>query len=139
MKKKILKSRFIPLAALICGLTLGSIFITAAFALERRAKAFKVNAGGQTYGTMEGVGPNSPEVPVLIAAIGIDGSKGYIYKADLDKDMPETPEEAQKYMEMLNSRIEEIAKTGEKYVWTIPLYAEDGETVIGEYGIIAPF
>lgn len=60
----------------------------------------------------------------MIPAVGLDNVEGYVVEADLyDFDsQPNTPEEAIKYTKTRTSR-------------TIPLYSNDGETVIGKYKI----
>ncbi|HZK71341.1 MAG TPA: hypothetical protein VFD03_07465, partial [Clostridia bacterium] len=60
---------------------------------------------------------------------GIDGTDGYMKLKDLNKDQPNNPEEAVAYMEKM--------KNGPTY-WDIPLYASDGETVVGKFRIFKP-
>lgn len=132
--KKIRNTRtFIIAAALIMVLT------TTAFAAYVK---YNINKNGQTYG----IGSVSDEdvtnqmtqpiiLPELILTKGIDGTIGYVYKSDLDGEQPQNPEEVLEYMKRLEERYEEMRQTGEEYVRSIPLYAEDGETVIGEVGI----
>jgi hypothetical protein len=97
---------------------------------------YPVNANGQTYGLQGWT--DDTHSPDLIPAMGIDGTEGYInssYSGHGPFPQPNNPEEAEVYMQWLHERQEEIKVTGEKYIWTIPLYASDGVTVIGEYGI----
>lgn len=74
-----------------------------------------VNENGQTYGI------ESEDSPDLVAAQGIDGTYGYILSNDLYGPEFSTPEEA----------VEWQKKHKGKRV--IPLYANDGKTVIGEF------
>jgi hypothetical protein len=59
-------------------------------------------------------------IPELVRAVGSGGIIGYVRLEDLDGPQPTTPEEA-------------LAMSGKERV--IPLYAEDGITVVGEYVI----
>ena len=137
MKTKLLRKKALPVLALALGAVVGLMFLRPAMA-ERAPQKFKVNEKGQTYGTMEGVGPDSPEVPDLVAAVGVGGVEGYISDADFNANQPKNPEEAIAYMERLHERIEEMKKTGEEYVRMIPLYDAEGN-VIGEFGISPPW
>ena len=102
---------------------------------------FFVNENNQTYGTIKRLMPgdnmevSEENTPDLIAAIGIDGTYGYVLRTDLDGEQPNNPEEAMEYMKRLEERYEEMRRTGEIYTRIISLYAEDGITVIGEFGI----
>lgn len=75
-------------------------------------REFAINENGQTYGSGW-----IAETPDLIKAIGVGGVSGYVYNADLlslgDKSSPND----------MPSAIPDF----------IPLYAEDGETVIGKF------
>jgi hypothetical protein len=101
---------------------------------EFAAPIYPLNENGQTYGA-DGPGRPYSIIPDLIAAMGIDGTNGYVYKTDLIKDPPKNPEEAIEYMRRQNERYEEMQRTGEEYAEIIPLYAADGVSVIGEFGI----
>ena len=70
----------------------------------------------------------------LIQATGIDGQVGYIYEADL---RGEEHEDAYDLLSALMRMKEESTDTGVsgEYLSYIPLYAEDGKTVIGKYGV----
>ena len=98
---------------------------------------YPVNENGQTFG------PENPylylgQTPDLIAAIGIDGTQGYIYNSLQNQhggySPPQSPDEAIEYMEWLSGRQDEMRRNGEIYALIVPLYAEDGVTVIGEFG-----
>lgn len=71
------------------------------------------------------------EMSMMIAAIGTNGVKGFVKAEDLEGYQPSNPEEAIAYME----EIEKIESLGIKYVRDIPLYSEDGVTVIGEFTV----
>lgn len=89
---------------------------------------FKTNANGETYGTyIESEDGSDIEEPDLIAVIGENNVEGYVKKSDFydRKYNPETLEEVKKYMKL---------KEKEPYR-VIPVYKEDGVTVIGELKI----
>jgi hypothetical protein len=115
--------------ALAIGLLAGSLSLGAISAIadsdnSNVAPNYKVNAHGQTYGT--NMASTSVQFPDLIQAQGTDGTIGYIKKADLDKDQPQNPQEAVAYMEKM--------KNAPAYS-EIPLYASDGDTVIGKFEV----
>ena len=74
----------------------------------------------------------------LMAAVGIDGVEGFIYYSDLLGEQPQTPEEAARYMNKLRAETFVAKLTGQKFLRYIPLYAADGVTVIGEFGVSYP-
>jgi len=78
----------------------------------------------------------------LIPAIGIEGIEGYVLRSDLDGtgplDKPHNPDEALVYMEQLEALVKDAETRGDDYIYYIPLYASDGTTVIGKFGISAP-
>lgn len=113
----------------------GIQFIPVTLRSEYAIPAYLVNENGQTFGTMAFVGPNNPFPPDLIAAVGIDGTEGYVYQRDLDAEKPNNPDEAVEYMKRYEERMEEMRRTGEMFFRIIPLYAADGVTVIGEFGV----
>ena len=126
----------IPLA-LIAGFVAGSFSYEAIPAtasgtpdqsIQNLKAAHGVNQNGETYGsgadnTFGNKGPD------LILAEGVDGTVGYIKLKDLNKDQPNNPQEAVIYMEKM--------KNGPTYS-DIPLYATDGETVVGKFQIFNP-
>ncbi|MGE7828872.1 hypothetical protein [Paenibacillus sp. NPDC093718] len=81
---------------------------------------YPVNEYGLTYGAdiyeLYGVEPD------LIAAIGIDGTEGYIYTSELESHVS-NPREATEYTK--NNQ-------GSR---TVPLYDETGKNIIGEFVI----
>jgi hypothetical protein len=88
---------------------------------------FPVNANGQTYGSDSNVSWNSQ--PDLISAIATNGKSGYISRDALeavDGSDVNSPSQATAYM----------ANT--KSSRTIPVYEQDGTTVIGSFVIPAP-
>lgn len=96
---------------------------------------FPTNASGQTYGS-GGFGANNPD---LILATGIDGTTGYVLSSDLEGagplDRPNNPEEAMEYMRQLEELENEARARGVNYLYSIPLYASDGQTIIGQFGV----
>ena len=79
------------------------------------------NAAGETYGSWA-LASVVGDKPDLSAAIGIDGTHGYIRREDISPDIA-TPEEALAYME-----------TRPETPYLIPLYDKEGE-VIGQFRI----
>lgn len=59
----------------------------------------------------------------LIAAMGVDGTSGYLKKDDMFGDQPNNPEEAIAYMK----RLEKEKARGPKF---LPLYASDGRLLL---------
>lgn len=78
------------------------------------------NSQGLTIGSAE-TAQTENDQPDLIAAYGTGGEAGYIKKTDLAAQTPATPTEA--------------AKATDPAPSTIPLYAENGSTVIGSFTI----
>jgi hypothetical protein len=81
------------------------------------------NANGMTYGSGAKVDQDDPG-PDLVAAYGTNGRCGFIRAADREGDQPRDPEEAAEYMANLDPEGHDI-----------PLYAQDGVTVIGWFHI----
>ncbi|SHI11003.1 hypothetical protein SAMN02745823_02499 [Sporobacter termitidis DSM 10068] len=83
------------------------------------AAAYGINNNNQTFGsTAKAQSINT--APDLIYARGIDGTYGYVYKTDIyNAGRISSPEEA------MNASVPQ----------TISLYASDGTTVIGSFGI----
>ncbi|WP_307448778.1 hypothetical protein [Paenibacillus sp. V4I3] len=95
--------------------------IIGSFHIGAKNMNYPKNKSGQTYGSATDA--TSPEtVPELISAIGVDGTKGYVLKKDIDGEQPKSPEEA---ISIQNSR-----SPGGR---DIPLYDVDGETIIGVF------
>ena len=97
---------------------------------------YEENEKGLSFGYVNPeLPPDQQAYPQLIAAIGIDGTHGYVYADDLNGNMPKNPEEALRYMEQLDAEAARARAAGARFIRTIPLYMEDGETIIGEFGI----
>lgn len=96
---------------------------------------FPVNENGQTYGSMSDIeaylparGSKDPALmamlPDLVAMIGDNGVSGYVAKEDM-YDYSENGPRAQAALEALEA--------GEdSYECAVPIYAQDGETVVDE-------
>lgn len=126
MEKRLkINSKMIFLAlTVIVGLVVGIFAKSVAFAFS--TQDYAVNKNNQTYGTAGGV-ETGDELPDLIAAIGEDGTKGYVRADDLYGNLPSSPEEAVALM-----HDSDYLDGGE-----IDLYASDGVTVIGKF-LISP-
>lgn len=119
-------------STIICLLAVSLLFSLSATAFADGCgehAPFDVNENGESYGNyfqaMEaGVDPD------LIAAQGVDGTRGYVRASDLEEPMPETPEAAL----ALQAERRASGYTG-RY---INLYASDGLTVIGSFFISMP-
>lgn len=132
---KFRKTSVLLALALLVGVLSGSAVAVSAAASPQ----YEVNARGITYGHVDPrISPALQEIPQLIAAIGIDGTEGYVYASDLDGEQPQNPEEAIKYMENLEIEVARARAARSIYFRTIPLYASDGVTVIGEFAISYP-
>ena len=134
MQKKTID--MVTLFVLLVGVTIGTIVATAA--AWDAPHSYQINENGQTYGGMNPYSTDPQDEPDLIAAIGIDGTEGYVYRVDLDGNQPSNPEEAIEYMEEMEKAYAEAREAGEEFSRYIPLYASDGTTVIGEFGISFP-
>ncbi len=86
---------------------------------------YPTNEQGETYG--DGAFPAGKKGPDLIRAEGEDGVVGYVKSTDLEPSMS-SPEEAIAYSKLME-------KLGHQ---SIPLYKEDGKTIIGEFVIYSP-
>ncbi|MDU1540010.1 hypothetical protein ACQQ2T_10095 [Paraclostridium tenue] len=87
----------------------------------------EVNENGDTYGTYE-IDENGEIIePDLMAVIGLDDVEGYVRRVDLydEANQPNNPEEAIAYMKKRE-------KEGPRI---IPVYKEDGKTIIGKFKI----
>ena len=93
--------------------------------LASASPVYKINENRQTYGTIE-YASNIEECPDLIAAIGDDGTEGYVLASELSGVRPASPEEAL----ALNNKIWDTRE--------INLYASDGRNVIGKFTIWPP-
>lgn len=98
------------------------------------ANSYSLNESGQTYGSAM-FAESIDARPDLMAAVGNNGVSGYIYSAELEKENPKTPAEALAAQEMYDALITDWDGEAPIIIRTIPLYASDGKTVIGEYDI----
>lgn len=95
---------------------------------EPGTTSYKTNAQGLTYGSeLDAATP--ADVPDLILAIATNGKEGYVLKGDLYPQLPTSPAEAIAWQKEQNAT---------RSVTRIPVYAQDGVTVIGEFEITPP-
>jgi len=85
----------------------------------RSQTVYETNANGETYGSALSADTIGVE-PDLIAAVGTNGLEGFVKSSDLDPGVT-SPEEAIVYMNTIGDTL------------SIPLYAVDGTTVLGEF------
>jgi hypothetical protein len=83
------------------------------------------NASGQTYGSSLD-STSSATDPVLAQVIATNGEQGYVYSSQLNPAPPASPSAAV---------AQQQANTGGQY---IPVYAQDGTTVIGQFEVSEP-
>ena len=95
---------------------------------------YSMNEYGQTYGSAM-FAESIDDRPDLMSTMGTNGVAGYIYSAELEKDNPKTPAEALAKQEMYDELIANWDGEAPIVIRTIPLYASDGKTVVGEYDI----
>lgn len=97
-------------------------------------KTFHTNNKGLTYGSaMYATSPE--EEPDLIAAVGVDGTEGYVYASDLEEKMPSSPAEAVAITNSINEKTAMTKDNKPTVIRSIPLYSSDGVTVIGTFNI----
>ncbi len=82
----------------------------------------QVNEKGEVYGSEYFLNQIRVQ-PDLVLAEGNDGTVGYVKAKDIETADIETPEEA-------------IAYEANRTAYTVPLYASDGETVIGSFTVM---
>ena len=85
------------------------------------APPYPVNENGMSYGSGAGIDEDDPG-PDLVAASGTNGRCGFVRAADRRQDLPRSPEEAAAY-----------TADHDRDGRDIPLYAQDGVTVIGSF------
>jgi len=85
------------------------------------APPYPVNENGMSYGSGAAIDEDDPG-PDLVAAHGTNGRCGFVRASDRRQDVPPSPEEA-------------LASTADPDGRDIPLYAQDGVTVIGHFHI----
>jgi len=101
---------------------------------------FPVNEYGQTYGSEPVLINDYIVYPELIYTTGLDGIVGYVSITDLDytyfgHERPGSPEEFLMYMRLLQARDKVMRIRESEKINAIALYAVDGRTVLGEFGI----
>ncbi|WP_152570642.1 hypothetical protein [Paenibacillus tyrfis] len=97
--------------------------IIGSFHVGAKNMNYPKNKNGQTYGSA--IDSTSSKMrPELISAVGVNGTKGYVLRKDIDGEQPKSPAEA---ISLQNSR----SPSGRD----IPLYDVDGETVIGVFHV----
>ena len=74
----------------------------------------------------------------MLAAVGIDGTRGYVRRSDVEGELPSDPAEAAAYMRRLRDEIALARSKGQDYLRLIPLYAADGVTQIGQFAVSLP-
>jgi hypothetical protein len=87
------------------------------------APPYPVNENGMSYGSGAAIDEDDPG-PDLVAAHGTNGRCGFVRASDRQQELPRNPEEAAAYMADLDPA-----------GWDVPLYAQDGVTVIGRFHI----
>lgn len=135
--------KVLTLGIVVC-LLLG-VFVLSGFANDKQtidhfdpSHVYETNENGQTYGSAF-YAPSPDKEPDLILAESLDGTQGYVYSADLNADLPSSPDELIASMEKYRE-IWDNAPAGEVVIaHYIPLYAVDGKTVIGEFPITIGF
>ncbi|MDR0916547.1 MAG: hypothetical protein LBN02_05090 [Oscillospiraceae bacterium] len=127
---------------LLCAGLLAAVLVPLGIADAESPSTTAVNENGQTYGSGHVNDPSNPDIPDLIFALGVDGTDGYVYKTDLYGTgplvKPTNLEEAVAYMAQLDALAEQAKARNDEYLYYIPLYASDGVTVIGQFGINLP-
>lgn len=119
-----LKRALIGIGAVCASALLGlsiSFSATATTSNPMSAPKFESNSSGESYGS----GLGADKDPDLIQAYGANGRIGYVRSVDLNGPEFRSPEEALAY------QVEHRRLEG----GTIPLYASDGRTVIGEFEV----
>jgi hypothetical protein len=105
---------------------------TSSPATSPSSSPYPTNAAGETYGSAAGA-TSSQEEPDLIEAIGVSSSgdvTGYVRKLELDEATGATVQTPQEAIAWTQSHTGGAATS-------IPLYAEDGTTVVGKFTIPA--
>ena len=87
------------------------------------APPYPVNENGMSYGSGAAIDADDPG-PDLVAAYGTNGRCGFVRASDREQEVPADPEEAAAHMADLEPDGRDV-----------PLYAQDGVTVIGIFHI----
>lgn len=123
MKFKLLGLKIVIFGVvLVAGIAIGMFGIHYETANAGNNYVFPKNQYGQTYGSSADATSYETE-PDLIAAKGVNGTKGYVKRTDLEQPFPKTPQEAVALMK------QNLAHPTRE----IPLYDVDGKTVIGKF------
>ena len=102
------------------GIAVGFLITNGANA-DTKAPHYAKNANGMTYG--RNIDATSPkDLPDLIKAQATNGKQGYVRRTDYEDPTPKTPQEALAW-----------GQSHKGTTRTIPVYAEDGMTKIGEF------
>lgn len=112
----------------IRGLSLGAIAVFALGGLSTAGAlmSLSINGAGQSYGPVRDAPPNSD--PDLILAVGDNGVTGYILATDLNGPTFANPDEVAEWLLTHPADRDRV----------IPLYKQDGKTVIGTFTVKAP-
>lgn len=70
----------------------------------------------------------------LILVTGVDGTVGYVYESDLQSAKVKADDDLLDHLQSLKDTAASDSQNP-AYAALIPLYAEDGKTVIGQYGL----
>lgn len=89
------------------------------------APVWPTNANGQTYGSLL-KSTSSATDPALVQVIATNGETGYVYSSQLNQPSPSSPAAA---------LAQQAANTAGQF---IPVYAQDGTTVIGQFEVAEP-
>jgi hypothetical protein len=92
---------------------------------DNPAPAWPANANGQTYGSLL-KSTSSATDPDLVQAIATNGEAGYVYASELNPAAPSSPAAA---------LAQQAANKTAQY---IPVYEQDGTTVIGQFEVSQP-
>ena len=102
------------MALLIVGIS-GAAFSAGIMKSEPADPVYEENEKGLSYGYVNpDLPPDQQAYPQLIAAIGIDGTHGYVYANDLNGNMPKTPERPSSIWSALTrkQRVPELPEPG---------------------------
>jgi len=102
--------------------TEGSVWRLTTAYVSSEVTEWGVNANGDTFGV-----ENKNGTPDLIAVVATNGNDGYAYADDLEAaggPQPTSPEDAM---------VQQQDRLGQRF--SVPVYASDGETVVGEFVI----
>jgi hypothetical protein len=90
-----------------------------------------VNEAGQTYGNSALAAPS--DAPDLVTATATNGEQGYLLQTDIDSVTADALLNSGASFEAIQTWIDTVGSVDH----TIPVYAEDGTTVLGEFLIPA--